>query len=140
MQVKPCKKSTEEDKEKCKKAIDDSKRDKKARYAEQQEVRDAVDLVGALDADEDTTAAEVEEIDCSRGNGTRKIGPMDTFTMPLDKASLSNTKVTRQQLITQTVWKERQHSLQRYIARWVYVRGNNLAHRSILHFNLQGFN
>jgi len=87
-----------------------------------------VDLVGALDADEDTTAAEVEEIDCSRGNGTRKIGPMDTFTMPLDKASLSNAKVTRQQLITQTVWKERQHSLQRYIARWVYVRGNNLSH------------
>ncbi|KAF0923539.1 hypothetical protein E2562_006421 [Oryza meyeriana var. granulata] len=62
--VKPCQKSSEEDKEKCNKAIDDSKKDKKARYAEQQEVRDAVDLVGASDADEDTTAAEVEEIDC----------------------------------------------------------------------------
>ena len=122
------KKSTDEDKEKYKKAIEDSKRDKKARYAEQQEVRDAVDLVGAPDADEDTTTAEVEEIDCSGGNGLRKIGPMDKFTMPLDKASLSNAKVTRQQLITQTVWKERQHALQRYIARWVYVRGNNLAH------------
>ncbi|KAF0918702.1 hypothetical protein E2562_025828 [Oryza meyeriana var. granulata] len=81
--VKPCRKSSEEDKEKCKKAIDDSKKDKKARYAEQQEVRDTVDLVGAPDADEDTTAAKVEEIDCSGGNDIRKIGHMDKLTWKL---------------------------------------------------------
>ncbi|KAF0931373.1 hypothetical protein E2562_004511 [Oryza meyeriana var. granulata] len=83
--VKPCRKSSEEDKEKCKKAIDDSKKDKKARYAEQQEVRDSVDLVGAPDADEDTTAAEVEEIDCSGGNDIRKIGHMDKCIVQQDQ-------------------------------------------------------
>lgn len=93
-EVKPCQKSTEEDKEKCKKAIDDSKKVKKARLAEQQEVRDAVDLVGASEVDEDTTMAEVEELDGAGGKVIRKIGPMDKFTMPLDQASLCNTKVT----------------------------------------------
>ncbi|CAL4976246.1 unnamed protein product [Urochloa decumbens] len=47
-QVQPCKKSTDEDKERCKKAIDESKQVKKARLTEQLEVRDAVDLDGAL--------------------------------------------------------------------------------------------
>lgn len=123
MQVKPCEKSTKEDKQRCKKAVDDSKEGKKARLADQQEVRDAVDLVGAPDAHEETTVAEVEEIDGAGGKTIRKIGPMDKFTMPLDQASLSNTKVVRQQLITQVIWKERMHTLQRYIARWVYVHG-----------------
>uniref|UniRef100_K3XRC9 Uncharacterized protein n=1 Tax=Setaria italica TaxID=4555 RepID=K3XRC9_SETIT len=105
-QVKPCKKSTDEDKERCKKEIDDSKQVKKVRLTEQQEVRDVVDL-GALDADDDITMAET----------IRKIGHMDKFSMPLDQASLSNTKVIRQQLITKVIWKEIMHSLQRYIAR-----------------------
>lgn len=123
MQVKPCEKSSEEDKEKCKKAIDDSKKMKKARFAEQQEVRDAVDLVGAPDTDEDTTTAEVEELDGAGGKVIRKIGPMDKFTMPLDQASLSSPRVIRQQLISEVIWKERMHTLQRYIARWIYVHG-----------------
>ncbi|CAN6245192.1 unnamed protein product [Urochloa humidicola] len=115
-QVRPCKESIDEDKEKCNKAIDDSKQVKKARLTEQQEVRDSVDLVGAPEADDDITMAEVEEIDGAGGKTIRKIGPMDKFTMPLDEASLSNTKVIRQQLISEVIWKERMHSLQRYIA------------------------
>ena len=47
MQVRSCKLSTEKDKEKCKKAIDDSKKAKKSRLTQQQEVRDVVDLDGA---------------------------------------------------------------------------------------------
>jgi hypothetical protein len=82
-----------------------------------------VDLVGAPDADEDTSMAEVEELDGPGGKTITKIGPMDKFTMPLDQASLSNTKVVRQQMITQVISKERMHTLQRYIARWVYVHG-----------------
>jgi len=126
MQVRPCKLSTEKDKEMCKKAIDDSKKAKKSRLTQQQEVRDAVDLDGAPDADEDTNIAEVEEVDAAGGKTIRKIGPMDNFTMPLDQASLSSTRVIRQQLITESIMKERMHSLQRYIARWVYVRGKFL--------------
>lgn len=70
MQVKPCKKSTDEDKERCKKEIDDSKQVKKVRLTEQQEVTDVVDL-GALDADDDITMAEVEEL---HGAGGRPLG------------------------------------------------------------------
>ena len=77
MQVRPCKLSTEKDKEMCKKAIDDSKKAKKSRLTQQQEVRDAVDLDGAPDADEDTDIAEVEEVDAAGGKTIRKIGPME---------------------------------------------------------------
>ncbi|CAM0146091.1 unnamed protein product [Urochloa decumbens] len=87
-QVQPCKKSTDEDKERCKKVIDESKQVKKARLTEQQEVRDAVDLDGAPEADDDITMAEVEEINGAGGKTIRKIGPMDKFTLPLDEASL----------------------------------------------------
>ncbi|CAN6181851.1 unnamed protein product [Urochloa humidicola] len=54
VQVKACKHSKEEDRERCKKAIDDAKQVKKARLTEQQEVRDVVDLVGAPDAEEES--------------------------------------------------------------------------------------
>ncbi|RLN13295.1 tyrosine-sulfated glycopeptide receptor 1 [Panicum miliaceum] len=85
VQVKPCPNSTNEDKEKCKKAIDDSKQVKKARLVEQQQVRDDVDLVGAPDANKDSIAVVEDE-----GQATvRKIGPLDRFAMPLDQASLS---------------------------------------------------
>lgn len=122
-QVKPCRNSTDEDKDKCKNAVDEAKRSKKAREADQQEVRDAVDLVGAPEDDEGTTVVGAEEPDGVGGNATRKIGPMDKFTMPLDQASVSNTKAIRQQSINEAIWKERLHALQRYIARWVHVHG-----------------
>ncbi|CAN6274248.1 unnamed protein product [Urochloa humidicola] len=53
-QVKPCRFSNEEDKERCKKALNDSKQVKRARLAKQQEVRDFEDLVGAPDAEEES--------------------------------------------------------------------------------------
>jgi hypothetical protein len=83
VQVKPCRRSTDEDKERCKKAIDDSKQVKKARLIEQQEVRDAVNLVGAPDADDDITMTKVEEVDVVGGKTIRKIGPMESSTCPL---------------------------------------------------------
>jgi len=89
MQVRPYKLSTEKDKDKCKKAIDDSKKAKKSSLTQQQEIRDVVDLDGAPDADEDTNIAEVEEFDAAGGKTIRKIGPMDNFTMPLDQASIA---------------------------------------------------
>ncbi|XP_066324053.1 uncharacterized protein [Miscanthus floridulus] len=100
-----------------------ARKTKNSRLTQQQEVRDVVDLDGAPDVDEDTNIAEVEEVDAARGKTIRKIGPMDNFTMPLDQDSLSSTRVIWKQLITESIMKERMHSLQRYIARWVYVRG-----------------
>jgi hypothetical protein len=92
-----------------------------------------VDLAGAPNTDEDTTMTEVEELDGPGGKPVRKIGPMDKFTLPLDQASLS-TSAMRQKLISETVWKDRLHTLQCYIAKWVYVRGNMLVHSFILSY------
>lgn len=54
------------------------------------------------------------------------MGPMDKFTLPLDPDSLRNTKVVHQKNISETLCKDRMHMLKRYIAKWVYVRGNEL--------------
>jgi hypothetical protein len=60
-------------------------------------------------ADEDTTIEEgLDEI----GDSTsRKLGPLDKFTMPMDPSKLSNTKLVRQQKITEAIWKERIHNV-----------------------------
>ncbi|CAO2210623.1 unnamed protein product [Urochloa humidicola] len=120
-EVRPCPKSTPEDIEKCKKAVDDSKKAKRAREAQQQEVRDAVDIDGAPTDEEETTNGDgVDEVESSVA---RKAGRIDRFTLPLDPASLSSTKAARQQKITEAICKERMHTLKRYIAKWVYVHG-----------------
>jgi hypothetical protein len=123
-EVRPCANSTNEDIEKCKKAVDDSKKAKMARLEEQQEVRDAVDIDGVPADEEETTNGEgLDEVE---GSVARKAGPMHRFTLPLDHASLSSTKVVRQQKISEAILKERMHTLKRYIAKWVYVHGNEL--------------
>ncbi|KAJ1259807.1 hypothetical protein BS78_10G184300 [Paspalum vaginatum] len=109
-----------EDKEKCKQVINASKEAKKARNKEKEEARDVVVLDDGP-ADENTTIEEgLDEI----GDSTsRKLGPLDKFTMPMDPSKLSNTKLVRQQKITEAIWKERLHNLKRYVAKWVYVHG-----------------
>jgi hypothetical protein len=133
-EVKPCPDSTVQDQEKCKKAIDDSKKEKKARAEDQQQVRDAVDI-DVASVDEETNNCESEGLDEVGNSRARKVGPLDRFTLPLDPASLS-AKVVRQQKISEAIWKERMHKLKRYIAKWVYVHGNELTLNSIfLAFN-----
>lgn len=80
---------------------------------------------GPIDEDTTTTAEGANDVGES---SQRAVGPMDRFTMPMDPTSLSNTKVSRQQKISEAIWKERMHKLKRYIAKWVYVHGNKLFH------------
>jgi hypothetical protein len=117
-EVQPCPESKDEDKAKCKQVINASKEAKKARNKDKEEARDVVVLDDGL-ADEDTTIEEgLDEI----GDSTsRKLGPLDKFTMPMDPSKLSNNKLVRKQKITEAIWKERIHNLKRYVAKWVYV-------------------
>ncbi|KAJ1256169.1 hypothetical protein BS78_K075300 [Paspalum vaginatum] len=121
-EVQPCPESKDENKEKCKQVINASKEAKKARNKEKEEARDVVVLDDGP-ADENTTIEEgLDEI---RDSTSRKLGPLDKFTMPMDPSKLSNTKLVRQQNITEAIWKERLHNLKRYVAKWVYVHETN---------------
>ncbi|TVU15519.1 hypothetical protein EJB05_39043, partial [Eragrostis curvula] len=130
-QVTACPNATEEDKEKCKKALEDSSKNKKARKEHQQDVRDDVTIEIPSDGEEDTG------LEAMGGSEARAVGPMDKFTSPMDSSSLSNSiKKTHQTRISEHLMKERLHKLKRYIARnrltcerleqLVFVRFNNL--------------
>ena len=119
-QVRSCPNAKPEDREKCMKAIDDSRKVKKARQEEKKEVRDAVNE-NMIDIPSDTEdGTGLDDIGSSQ---PRTMGPMDRFTMPLDSSSLGSTKKFQQQKITEHIMKERLHKLKRYIARWIYVQG-----------------
>ncbi|CAN6362871.1 unnamed protein product [Urochloa humidicola] len=114
-QVKPCPNATPEDIARCRQAIEDSSKAKKARLLEQQEVRDNVVIDVASDKEDDTGLDEVGS------SSQAPIGPMDKFTKPLDASSLG--KKIHQTKISEHIMKERLHKLKRYIARWLYIRG-----------------
>jgi hypothetical protein len=115
-QVRSCPNATPEDREKCKKAIGDSRKAKIARLSEKQEVIDAV--ANEMDTDDGTG---LDDIGSSQ---PRAVGPMDKFTNSLDSSSLgSNQRNLHQQKISEHIMKERLHKLKRYIARWIYVQG-----------------
>jgi hypothetical protein len=115
-QVRACPNATPEDREKCKKAIEDSRKAKMARLSDKQEVRDAV--ADDMDTDDGTG------LDDLGSSEPRAVGPMDKFTMPLDSSSLGSTQRNlHQQKISEHLLKERLHKLKRYIARWMYVQG-----------------
>ncbi|KAF0892603.1 hypothetical protein E2562_017322 [Oryza meyeriana var. granulata] len=116
-QVRSCPNATKEDKEKCLKAIEDSRKVKRARLEKQKEVVDDVCIDVPSDHEDNP---ELVEIGCSI---PRAVGPMDNFTMPLDSSSMGSNKKLQQQKISEHVMKERLHKLKRYIAKWLYVRG-----------------
>ncbi|TVU33230.1 hypothetical protein EJB05_25020, partial [Eragrostis curvula] len=121
-EVRSCPNATEADKEKCRKAIEDSGRNKRARKEKEQEVRDAV----LIDDDSDAEPEETTGLDEIGGSGPRVMGPMDNFTKPLSSSSLSNGKKLAQPKISEHVMKERLHRFKRYVARWLYVRGKSI--------------
>lgn len=117
-QVRACPNATQEDRDKCSRALDDSRKAKIARLSEKQEVIDAV--ADEMDANDDTG---LDDIGSSQ---PRTVGPMDKFTMSLDSNSLGSTSTQKnlhQQKISEHVMKERLHKLKRYVARWMYVQG-----------------
>jgi hypothetical protein len=95
--VKPCPSAPDVDIAKCKKVIDDSKKAKRERIQEKEEVRDAVDIEGAPD-NEDTTIVVPDDngLDDVGESSARKVGPMDKYTLPMDPSLLANTKVVHQ--------------------------------------------
>lgn len=111
--VTPCPNATPEDIARCKQAIEDSSKAKKARLLEQQEVRDNVVIDVPSDKEDETGLHEIE----SASQAT--VGPMDKVTKPLDASSLGK-KI--QPKISEHIMKERLHKLKRYIARWLYVK------------------
>ncbi|TXG48575.1 hypothetical protein EZV62_024450 [Acer yangbiense] len=115
--VSKCPKSTKEDQVRCKQAIEDAKTKKKNKNKEVQEIRREVNLAGIEEEEE-----EVE------GLGIRKrphfLGPLDKFATKITpEASMSASKSVRQQHINDVLFKERTHSVHRYVARWVYEAG-----------------
>ncbi|TXG67650.1 hypothetical protein EZV62_008925 [Acer yangbiense] len=81
------------------------------------EIRREVNLAGIEEEEE-----EVE------GLGIRKrshfLGPLDKFATKITpEASMSASKSIRQQHINDVLFKERTHSVHRYVARWVYEAG-----------------
>lgn len=113
--VAPCKKSSDEDKVKCKNAIEDARTKKKQKNMNEMEVREEVVL------------EEYEVDEGSRGTkkNPRTLGPMDQFVSVIDPdSSLSESKKTKQQQnIIDALWKQRTHSVHQYLARWVYESG-----------------
>ncbi|XP_025819127.1 uncharacterized protein LOC112895392 [Panicum hallii] len=116
-QVRSCPNANPEDRENCKKAIEDSKNVKRSRILEQQEVRDAV-TDDMMDIEDGSTG--LDDIGTSQ---PRAVGPMDKFTMPMDSSSLGSSRNLHKQKISEHIKKERLHKLKRYIARWMYVQG-----------------
>jgi hypothetical protein len=118
-QVRSCPNATEEDKAKCRKAIEESGRVKRARMEKEREVRDVV----TIDVPSDVEPEENTGLDEIGGSGPRVMGPIDNFTKPMDSNSMANGKKLHQQRISLHVMKERLHRFKRYVARWLYVRG-----------------
>lgn len=97
-----------------------------ARLERDKEARDEVQMgIEEGTADDVTNAELLDQVGSSEPRTTR---PMDRFTMPMNPSSLANTKMIRQQKISEKLCKQRLHVLKRFIARWLYVRGNILFH------------
>ncbi|TXG73413.1 hypothetical protein EZV62_001992 [Acer yangbiense] len=117
--VAKCLRSTKEDQDRCKKAIDDARNKKKTKHKEEQEIRVEVDIIGI---------EEEEEIE---GLGSRKklnfLGPMDKFASKINhESSMSASKSLHQQNINDALFKQRTYSMYRYVARLVYETGISL--------------
>lgn len=127
--VTACPSAPPEAQEKCREAIEEAQRVKLAWLERDQEARDEVQMeTGEDDTIEDISNTEV--LDRVGGSTPRSFGPMDKFTMPMKPSTLANTKMMKQQKITEKIWKERLHILQRFIAKWLYMRGKMLFHCS----------
>jgi hypothetical protein len=113
--VASCPKSTKEDKEKCKMAIDKAANKKRDKRINDVNVRVEVEAIQEGNEDE-----EVEVL------GSRKrphyLGPMDRYARAINP-DLSASKKMRQQNMNDALWKERTHDVNRYLAQWMYEAG-----------------
>ncbi|TQE07882.1 hypothetical protein C1H46_006531 [Malus baccata] len=114
--VAACTQSSDEDKAKCRAALEGAKNKKKQRDKHNVEVREEVQL------------QQIQEEEDIEVIGSRKrprtLGPMDRFASAINPdSSNEGSKNTRQQNINDAIWKERAHQVDQYVARWVYEAG-----------------
>jgi hypothetical protein len=115
--TKTTKERLKEAQEKCKKALDSSKRKRQEKLVQELELREDVVIsrVGGSD--------EVTEVGSSEPH---KLGPLDKWTRAIDPTA-SRSKSLTQQKLNKELWKERLQEVWKYIARWAYNHGNFLA-------------
>ena len=115
--VAACTKSSDEDKAKCRAALEGAKNKKKQRDKHIVEVREEVQLQQIQEEEEDI------EVIGSRQR-PRTLGPMDRSASSINPdSSNEGSKKTRQQNIHHAIWKERAHQVDQYVAQWVYEAG-----------------
>ncbi|XP_010474034.1 PREDICTED: uncharacterized protein LOC104753484 [Camelina sativa] len=107
--------SSKDDQEKCKTAIEEAKKKNKKKVTLDDELRQTVNVHGSGDMDD---VIELEEMGSRKMQ--RTLGPMDKFATNINPKS---RPPTRQQNINDALWKEKLHKVQQYIARWVYASG-----------------
>ncbi|XP_010485158.1 PREDICTED: uncharacterized protein LOC104763492 [Camelina sativa] len=114
--VSACPRSSKDDQEKCKNAIEEAKKKKKKKVTLDDELRQTVNVHGSGDMDD---VIELEEMGSRKMQ--RTLGPMDKFATNINPES--RPLPTRQQNINDALWKEKLQKVQQYIARWVYASG-----------------
>lgn len=111
--VAKCKKSSQEAKDRCKKALEGASKKRREKTARELELRGSVNISRVGD----------EEVNCVGSSEPHKLGPIDKWTRPIDP-KLTQAEALHQQKINKDLWKKRTHEVQQYVARWVYNHGN----------------
>ncbi|AQK70518.1 hAT transposon superfamily protein [Zea mays] len=101
-----------EAKEKCKKAIEAAKRKREEKTVRELELREEVNV--------SRVGEESEEVTCVGSSQPHKLGPIDKWTRAIDPTKADSFK---QQQLNKELWKEREHEVHKFIARWAYNHG-----------------
>jgi hypothetical protein len=111
-------KSTDEDKAKCKKALDATTNKRKEKTIRELNLREEVSVSRVSGEGE-------KEGSCLGSSEPHKLGPIDKRTRPIDP-KLTQAKALKQQKINKELWNQRTHEVQQYVARWIYTHGNSI--------------
>jgi hypothetical protein len=74
---------------------------------------------------------ESEEVTCVGSSQPHKLGPIDKWTRAIDPTKADSFK---QQQLNKELWKEREHEVYKFIARWAYNRGKLLVYYAVFTF------
>ena len=124
--VKKCTSTTPqalEAKEKCKKAIEAAKRKREEKNVRELELREEVNV--------SRVGEESEEVTCVGSSQPHKLGPIDKWTRAIDPTKADSFK---QQQLNKELWKEREHEVHKFIARWAYNHGKLLVYYAVFTF------
>ena len=74
---------------------------------------------------------ESEEVTCVGSSQPHKLGPIDKWTRAIDPTKADSFK---QQQLNKELWKEREHEVHKFIARWAYNHGKLLVYDVVFTF------